>query len=91
MKEGDWITRVTQLNQEIMDQAEVPGKIEGTIVYLSENLGFIRTDEGGEYFFSQSAVISTDKNKSLIVGKRLKFYPVKFDDSNFAMSVEVLS
>ena len=44
----------------------------------------------GQYFFMKSYLIETDQNKPLFVGKRLRFYPSKFDDTNMAINIEVL-
>lgn len=87
---GVWITRVTQLSQEVLEQAELPGKIEGEIEYIREGSGFLRADDGGQYFFMSSYIIETDRGKPLIRGKRLRFYPTKLEDSNMAINIEVL-
>lgn len=89
MESGVWITRITQLNQEIIEQAELPGKIEGEIEYLQSGSGFIKSDTGEKYFFMKSYVIDTDQNKSLFTGKRVRFYPSKLEDSNMAINIEV--
>ena len=87
---GVWITRVTQLNQEILEQAELPGKIEGEIEFLRGRSGFVKSDDGGQYFFLESNIIETDRTKMLIMGKRIKFYPSKFEDTNMAINIEIL-
>ena len=90
LSDGVWINRVTQLNQEIIEQAELPGKIEGEIEYMRENSGFIKGDDGEQYFFMKSYFIETDQNKSIFVGKKLKFYPSKLEDTKMAINIEVL-
>jgi hypothetical protein len=42
--EGDWITTITKITDELLVQANLPGKIDGTISYLNSdrNAGFIR-------------------------------------------------
>jgi len=90
LRNGVWITRVTQLNQEIIEQVELPGKIEGEIEFIREGSGFVKSDEGGQYFFMKSFVIESDRTKPLLMGKRLRFYPSKFEDSNMAINIEVL-
>lgn len=90
LKSGVWIERVTQLNQEIIDQAELPGKLDGQIEYVKDDAGFVRGDDGGQYFFMRSYILDTDKDKSLFVGKRVRFFSIKINDTNMATNVEVL-
>lgn len=87
---GKWLTRKATISDEIIQHALLPGKLEGTVDYMKETAGFILTDTNEQYFFSVSAVIETDKNKPIIVGKRVRFYPTKLGDSNCAMLLEVL-
>jgi len=90
LKSGVWITRVTQLNQEIIEQAELPGKIEGEIEFFREGSGFIKSDDGEQYFFMKNYIIEADQNKALYLKKRLRFYPSKLEDTNLAINIEVL-
>lgn len=90
LETGVWITRVTQLSQEVLEQAELPGKIEGEIQFLRGKSGFVKSDDGSEYFFLESNIIETDRNKPMFRGKRLRFYPSKFDDTNMAINIEIL-
>lgn len=54
LNEGEWISRITTINEEIIAQSEIPGKIEGIISYLVNDKGFIKGDDGTEYFFSKT-------------------------------------
>ena len=90
LQNGTWVTRVTQLNQEIIEQAELPGKIEGEIEFIKDGSGFVNSDDGSRYFFTESYIIESDQNKPLFLKKRLRFYPNKMEDSKMAINIEVL-
>lgn len=90
LQNGTWVTRVTQLNQEIIEQAELPGKIEGEIEFLKDGSGFIKSDDGNRYFFTVSYIIESDQNKAIFLKKRLRFYPSKMEDTKMAINIEVL-
>lgn len=91
MENGDWINRATQISDELIEQASLPGKIEGSIEFIHQDAGFIVCDEGNRYFFQHSNVIDFDKGKSLALGKRVRFYPATFNDNKTASNVEILT
>ncbi len=88
---GDWIGRVTQISEEIIAHAQVPGKVEGQVEFLRGEHGFVKTDDGQEYYISSREIIDADKNKVLIQGKRVRFYPVNYEGTPLAYAVELLS
>jgi hypothetical protein len=89
-KKGNWITKVTPINKELIDQAALLGKIEGQIEYYKNNSGFILSNEGLQFFFMKTHIIEADQDKSLMVGKTVRFYPTNFNDTKMAELVEVL-
>lgn len=91
LENGTWISRVAQISEELIEQAALPGKIEGDISFLHEDAGFIHCDTGNRYFFQDSNIIDSDRNKTKVVGKRVRFYPATFNDSRTASSVEILT
>ena len=88
---GTWISRVAQISDELIDQAALPGKIEGDVSFVHEECGFISCDNGNRYFYLDSNIIDADKNKAMVVGKRVRFYPATFNDSKTASSLEILT
>ncbi|EPX0447209.1 hypothetical protein ACWU4S_004178 [Yersinia enterocolitica] len=87
-----WIARVASINQELITQAGLPGKIEGNVTYYNSDKGngFITSDSNEQFFFQKTDIINTDKNKSIQIGKRLRFYPNPVGDTNHAEMVEIL-
>ena len=90
LESGVWINRVAQISEELIEQAALPGKIEGCISFLHEDTGFIHCDNGNRYFFQNANIFESDRAKKLVVGKRVRFYPATFNDSRTASSVEIL-
>jgi hypothetical protein len=90
LNSGEWITRITNINEEIIAQSEIPNKIEGEISFLSNDKGFIRGEDGVDYFFTKQYVIESDSHKNIWQGKRLKFNPSLLGDSKMATEIEVL-
>lgn len=93
LKNGKWINRVATISEELIQQAALPGKIEGIVSYVSEDVGFINSDNGTEAFFQSKNIIKSDTSKSIKVGMRVKFYPVTYEDGTNAHAhhIEVLS
>lgn len=87
---GEWISRITSINNELIAQCEIPNKIEGEITFLSDNKGFVKGEDGSDYFFSKQNVIESDSNKLIWQGKRLKFNPSMIGDSKMATEIEIL-
>lgn len=87
---GRWLTRSATINEELIQHAALPGKQDGNVDYIRGESGFITSDTGEEYFFSCSDVIEADKNKLVVVGKRVRFYPSKLGDAKMAELIEVL-
>lgn len=91
-KTGDRIRKVTKITDELIEQAVIPGKIEGKIAYLNSERtsGFINAENGKEYFISKEWIIEDDRNKSLKVGATIRFIPVRYTDTDYARELEVL-
>jgi hypothetical protein len=87
---GRWLSRVASINQELIDHASLPGKKDGQFDYIKDNSGFIISDENEQFFFSTNGIIESDKNKPLMVGKRVRFYPTNLGDSKMAVNIEIL-
>lgn len=87
---GKWISRVATINQELIDQAILPGKIEGSIDYIRADSGFINSDSGEQFFFMEKDIIEADQNKPKMVGKRVRFYPTNLGDVKMAVLIEIL-
>lgn len=87
---GKWISRVATINQELINHASLPGKIEGVIDYLKGESGFINSDNGEQFFFTKRDVIDADQNKVIMRGKRLRFFPANMNELKVATLIEVL-
>ncbi|MDQ2862716.1 MAG: hypothetical protein M3R50_03525, partial [Bacteroidota bacterium] len=90
LNHGEWISRITTINEEIIAQSEIPSKIEGEISYLINDKGFIKGDDGIDYFFQKQYIIDSDINKHIWTGKRLRFNPSLLGDSKMATEIEVI-
>jgi len=90
LSEGEWIARVTTISQDVIEQANIPGKLEGTLEFVKGTVGFARGDDGHEYFAQITSVIETDRGKSFVLGKRIRFYPTKIGDTLHAVAIEML-
>lgn len=90
LKSGEWITRITNINEEIIAQSEIPSKIEGEITFLIDDQGFIRGDDKIDYFFTRQYIIESDASKHIWQGKRLRFNPSLIGDTRMAAEIEVI-
>ena len=90
--EGDWITTVTRITDELIVQANLPGKIDGTISYLNaeKTAGFISDGTRNDYFFTTGYIIASDKGTHLTVKRKVRFFPVPLDKSMTAREIELL-
>lgn len=97
--QGRWSSRKAEISQGMIEQASFPGKIEGKVIYyeLDKKNGFILPDSEDEsivhekIFFQCKHIIDEDKDKTIHVGKRLRFYPSELEAGNvFAFLIEVL-
>jgi len=69
----------------------MPGKIDGVIDYVKDNeIGFIKDDNGNQYFFQRNQIIDVDKGKTIQTGKRVRFYPTNINESKMANNIEIL-
>ncbi len=87
---GRWLTRLATVSDEVIAHASLPGKLEGTVDYISNGSGFINTDDSEQFFFTSGDVIEADKEKTLLTGKRVRFYPTNINDTKLATMLEVL-
>lgn len=87
---GDWVTRNVTIDDELIRQAEMPGKIKGTLDFMNNGSGFIKDESGNQYFFRSDYVVETDKNKHMNLGKEIIFYPWKNGDILIATEIEII-
>ena len=90
-EEGRWLTRTATINQEVIDHAALPGKLEGRVEFIRADAGFITSDQGEQFFFMRQDVIDADRRKSIMYATRLRFFPTMLGDSKQAVLLEVLS
>lgn len=91
---GESIKRTAQLSDELLYQAEVPGKIEATITFLDVNQtsGFALDSDGNSYFITASRLIKSDRKKTLRVGGKVLFTPTVLNkDALMGTSIEILT
>ena len=92
-KTGEWITKITTINQNIIEHSKIPGKIEGDVDYITaDRSGFIIGEDNNKYFFRQEEIIDSDKTKPIHIETRVRFLPYKIESSSslFAYYVEIL-
>ncbi|WP_413528138.1 hypothetical protein [Rahnella inusitata] len=96
---GRWSSRKAVITQGMIEQASLPGKIEGKVTFYDavKKHGFILLDEPSDepsnerFFFQCSDIIEDDKSKNIHIGKRLRFYPSELSNGmNYANMIEVL-
>jgi hypothetical protein len=87
---GDWVARNVTLDDELIKQAEMPGKISGAIRFINGESGFIIDENEKEYFFIKDYILESDKNKALYGGKELIFHPWKSGDILIATEIEII-
>ena len=90
---GEPIKRIAQLSDELIQQASIPGKIEGTISFLNDkkSSGFIKGEDGKEYFFSRNNIIKSDRDTVFYVDTKIRFIASKLNnDTLLANEIEIL-
>jgi hypothetical protein len=87
---GDWVARNVTVDDELIKQAEMPGKISGAIRFINGESGFIIDENEKEYFFRKDYILESGKNKSLYGGKELIFHPWKSGDILIATEIEII-
>jgi hypothetical protein len=88
---GTWVTRNVIIDDDLIKQAEMPGKISGKFEFINkEGSGFIQDEEGNQYLYYKDYFVTSDKNKSIYLGKEVVFYPWKSGDILIATEIEVL-
>lgn len=87
---GNWVTRNVTIDEELIRQAEMPGKIAGKFDFINEGSGFITDEEDKKYFFRSDYILDSDKNKPIYLGKEIIFHPWKSGDILIATEIEIL-
>jgi cellulose biosynthesis protein BcsQ/cold shock CspA family protein len=90
--EGDWITTVTRITDELLDQANLPGKVDGSIYYVNaqKTFGFISDGSRDDYFFMTGNIIKSDRDAQLVCGRKVRFSPATFNNTVSAYEIELL-
>lgn len=93
LKDGIWIGRVAQVSSDLIEQASLPGKIEGKISFIHSDreIGFLSCDNNVKYFYSIESLVESDKKKTLRLDTRVRFYPANTGDSKIATQIEILT
>lgn len=86
---GNWVTRNVTINEELLIQAEKPGKITGIFKFIGDNGGFITDEKNIEYLYNIDKIIQSDKMKKIEVGKEVIFFPWKSGDILVALDIEI--
>ena len=87
---GIWVPRIAKITDKVIEQASITSKIDGFIDYQLLSKGFIKGDDGQQYFFSVDDIIEEDKNKDLVLGRRVRFIPFRYLETNISKAIEVL-
>lgn len=76
-KEGEPIRRVAQLSDEALEQIEIRGKIEGTVINYSGDgdAALVQGEDHKIYILLLNNVIQSDRKKSVHGGTKIRFLP----------------
>lgn len=90
--EGNWISTITRITDELLIQAKMPGKIDGVVSYLNgeRKYGFISDGTKDDYFFSAEDIIVSDKSKPLREGNKVSFISINLGNTIVAKEIELL-
>jgi hypothetical protein len=94
LQDGIWITRVAQVSSELLEEAALPGKIEGEITYIhpEKEIGYIECENGVNHFYMVDAVVEPDRKKNMRIGTRVRFYPASGSSNTpHATQIEILT
>lgn len=91
LRAGKWINRVALISEELIEQAGLPGKVEGKIDYVHKDSGFIVGFDDEKYFFQDSYIVEADKGARVIFGRKVRFYPAQVGDTKIATNIELLA
>lgn len=88
---GEWINKITTINDTILENAKLL-KIEGNVKYVNKERksGFIKGDDGNEYYFLHHFLIDTDTDKKINVSARVRFLPSQDGEDFYAHNIEIL-
>lgn len=93
-KTGNIISKVTKLDDDLIFQSNIPGKISGTVTYIAANnseSGFITGVDGVQYYFSKSYIIKSDRAKELYLNCEVRFNPLQMTkDLLVASNIELI-
>jgi hypothetical protein len=81
---------LANISDQTLKETATIDKLVGEIVFYKDGRGFIKSKDGGEYFFWQNLVVESDKN-NISEKKEVRFSPFKYEDNSVALNVEVLS
>lgn len=87
---GEWISRVATISEDIIRNADIPGKIEGVIEYFKDASGFIKANDELSYFFQMDDFIESDRNRYVYKGMKVRLIPLKLEKYNYASNIERL-
>ena len=94
-KTGDVISKTTKLDDDLLLQSNIPGKILGVVTYMgtsnASGSGFITGVDGIQYYFSISNIIQSDRKKELYLNCEVRFNPVQMSkDLLVASNIELI-
>ncbi|MCI0918251.1 hypothetical protein JNA64_13850 [Pseudomonas stutzeri] len=91
LRAGKWINRVALISEELIEQAGLPGKIEGKIDYTHKDSGFIVGVDDEKYFFQDTYIVEADRGVRVNFGRKVRFYPAQVGDTKIATNIELLA
>lgn len=88
---GEPIQRIAQLSDELISQAKIKCKIEGTITFLSpdKNAGLITGTDKKSYLLVKDNIIQGDKKKELYACGRVSFIPTIITAGNTLLANQI--
>ena len=93
IKTGEPIRRISRLDDDLIFQSNLPGKITGEVIFIgTKTMGFIKGSDNEQYFFDKNDVIKSDKSKKIYVGCEVRFIPSKFSSGSlYATGIELIN
>ena len=94
-KTGNIISKTTKLDDDLLLQSNIPGKILGTVTYMGTSSynesGIITGSDGIQYYFSVSNIIKSDRKNELYLNCEVRFNPVQMSkDLLVASNIELI-
>lgn len=90
---GKTIKRIARLTDELLEQSDIRGKVDGVVTFLVDNgcSGFAEDNNHISYFIDMDSVIASDRRERFHVGDKLRFLVARLSSGSImAAEIEIL-